>query len=49
MQELVELADTVGRSEEEVLIRKSFAKAIREYKQVLPKWLENIKKFCQSN
>ena len=37
MQELVELADTVGRSEEEVLIRKSFAKAIREYKKVLPK------------
>ena len=38
MQELVELADTVGRSEKEVLIRKSYAKAITEYK-----------KFCQSN
>ena len=37
MQELVEFADTVGRSEKEVLIRKSFAKAIREYKKVLPK------------
>ena len=49
MQELVELADTVGRSEKEVLIRKSFATAIREYKPVLPKQLENIKEFCQSN
>ena len=39
IQELVELADSVGRSEKEVLIRKSFARAIREYK----------KKFCQSN
>ena len=39
MQELVELADTVGRSEKEVLIRKSFATAIREYKKVLPKQL----------
>ena len=38
MQELVELADTVGQSEKEVLIRKSYAKAITEYK-----------KFCQSN
>ena len=38
MQELVELADTVGRSEKEVLIRKSSAKAIRKNEKV-----------CQSN
>ena len=38
MQELVELADTVRRSKKEDLIRKSYAKAIKEYK-----------KFCQSN